>query len=206
MSGGLASGTVLRVLIVRHGQSEWNALGRWHGQADPPLTEVGLHQAAHAAQHVGAVDAVVASNLERARTTAEIVAELIGIGPVLVDPGFGERDAGEWEGLTKDEIADAWPGYLEDRRRPPGFEPDEAFQERIFAALDRVRRQVPHGDVFVVAHAGVIYQVESVLGSSFATLPNLGGRWVEAEGEGPWRLGERVVLVDPDESTDPTVQ
>jgi broad specificity phosphatase PhoE len=196
---------VLRVLIVRHGQSEWNALGRWQGQADPPLTELGLHQAAHAAQHVGALDAVVASDLERARTTAEIIAELIGIGPVLIDPGFRERGAGEWEGLTKAEIAEAWPGYLDDRRRPPAFEVEEAFQERIFAGLDRIREQVPDGDVLVVAHAGVVYQVEAVLGSDFRLLSNLGGRWVDAEGDGPWRLGERVVLVDPDEITVPSV-
>lgn len=197
---------MLRVLIVRHGQSEWNALGRWQGQADPPLTELGLHQAAHAAQHVGAVDAVVASDLERSRITAEIIAELIGIGPVLIDPGFRERDAGEWQGLTKAEIAEGWPGYLDDRRRPPAFEADEGFQERIFAALERIRDQVPDGDVLVVAHAGVIYQVEAVLGSDFQPLSNLGGRWVDAEGDGPWRLGERVVLVDPDEITVPSVQ
>lgn len=197
---------MLRVLVVRHGQSEWNALGRWQGQADPPLTELGLHQAAHAAQHVGAVDAVVASDLERSRTTAEIIAELVGIGPVLVDEGFRERDAGEWQGLTKAEIADQWPGYLDDRRRPPGFEPDEGFQSRVFAALDRVRDTVPAGDVLVVAHAGVVYQVETVLGSGFEPLPNLGGRWVGSDDGGPWRLGERVVLVDPDEVTVPAVQ
>jgi broad specificity phosphatase PhoE len=197
---------VLRVLVVRHGQSEWNAVGRWQGQADPPLTELGLHQAAHAAQHVGAVDAVVASDLERARTTAEIIAELVGIGPVLVDEGFRERDAGEWQGLTKAEIAEQWPGYLDDRRRPPRFEPDEGFQARVFAGLDRVRDTVPDGDVLVVAHAGVVYQLEAVLGSGFVPLPNLGGRWVESVDGGPWRLGERVVLVDPDELTVPGVQ
>ena len=197
---------MLRVLVVRHGQSEWNAVGRWQGQADPPLTELGLHQAAHAAQHVGAVDAVVASDLERSRTTAEIIAELIGIGPVLADEGFRERHAGEWQGLTKAEIAEAWPGYLDDRRRPPGFEPDEDFQDRVFAALDRVRATVPAGDVLVVAHAGVVYQVETLLGSAFEPLPNLGGRWVESLDGGPWRLGDRVVLVDPDEVTVPGVQ
>ncbi|HYF46712.1 MAG TPA: histidine phosphatase family protein, partial [Acidimicrobiales bacterium] len=159
---------MLRVLVIRHGQSEWNAVGRWQGQADPPLTDLGRHQAAHAAQHVGAVDAVVASDLERSRVTAEIIAEQIGVGPVLVDPGLRERDAGEWQGLTKAQIADQWPGYLEDRRRPPAFEPDDAFQARIFAALDRVREEVPDGHVLAVAHAGVVYQVEAVLGAGFA--------------------------------------
>ena len=69
-----------------------------------------------------------------------------------------------------------------------------------------MRDAVPDGDVLVVAHAGVVYQVEAVLGAGFAPLPNLGGRWVQAEGGGPWRLGERVVLVDPDEITVPGVQ
>lgn len=197
---------MLRVLLVRHGQSEWNALGRWQGQADPPLSELGLLQAAHAAGRVGAVDAVVASDLERARHTAEIVAELIGVGPVLVDEGFRERHAGEWQGLTKAEIEEAWPGYLADRRRPPAFEPDAGFRERLFAALGRVRAQVPHGDVLVVAHAGVVFQVEEALGAPWELLANLGGRWVETDDGDRWRLGERVVLVEDGEVTVPGVE
>jgi broad specificity phosphatase PhoE len=197
---------VLRVLIIRHGQSEWNALRRWQGQADPPLTDLGRLQAAHAGQHVGAVDAIAASDLDRSHTTAAIIAELIGVGPVEVDPGFKERDAGEWQGLTPPEIDEGWPGWRADGRRPDGFEPLEPFQERIFAALDRVRERVPDGDVLVVAHAGVVYQIESVLGASFEPLPNLAGRWIRVDGDGTWRLGDRVVLVDPDELTIPGVQ
>jgi probable phosphoglycerate mutase len=196
---------VLRVLVIRHGQSEWNAVRRWQGQADPPLTDLGRAQAAHAAQHVGAVDAIVSSDLERSRVTAEIIAELVGVGPVEVDPGFKERDAGEWQGLTPKEIEEGWPGWREDGRRPPAFEPLEPFQERILAALERVRERVPAGDVLVVAHAGVVYQYESVLGASFVPLPNLAGRWVEDDGKGGWRLGDRIILVDPDELTVPTV-
>jgi broad specificity phosphatase PhoE len=197
---------VLRVLLIRHGQSEWNAVGRWQGQADPPLTDLGRLQAAHAAQHVGAVDAVVASDLERSRATGEIIADVLGIGPVLVEPGLRERHAGEWQGLTKAEIAEQWPGYLEERRRPPAFEPDEDFQARIFGALDRLRGDVADGDVLAVAHAGVVYQVEELLGAGFEPLPNVAGRWIEDAGDGPWRLGERVTLVDPDELTVPRVQ
>jgi broad specificity phosphatase PhoE len=193
---------VLRVLIARHGQSEWNALGRWQGQADPPLTALGRHQAMHAARRLGAVDVIVASDLQRSRDTAEIVADELGIGPVLVDPGFRERDAGEWQGLTRLEIEAAWPGYLADRRRPPGFERDEAFRARILAALDRVWKAVPDGEALVVAHAGVVFQTEEILGAAWSPLPNVGGRWLEADGDG-WRLGERVVLVEPDEVTVP---
>lgn len=194
---------MLRVLVIRHGQSEWNALGRWQGQADPPLSELGLLQAAHAAGRVGAVDAVVASDLERARQTAEVIAELVGIGPVVVDEGFRERDAGEWQGLTKDEIEQGWPGWLAERRRPPAFEPEEGFRARIRRALDGVRSLVTEGDVLVVAHAGVVYQLEDLHGADFAPLPNLGGRWFEGDGVEGWCLGERIVLVEPDEVTVP---
>ena len=59
-----------RVLLVRHGQSEWNAVGRWQGQADPPLSDVGRQQARSAAKALGALEAVFASDLQRAAETA----------------------------------------------------------------------------------------------------------------------------------------
>ena len=68
------------LLVVRHGQSTWNADGRWQGRADPPLTALGEAQAADAALHVGAIDEVWSSDLERARRTAEIVAAALGLG------------------------------------------------------------------------------------------------------------------------------
>jgi broad specificity phosphatase PhoE len=196
---------MIRLLVVRHGQSEWNALGRWQGQADPPLSDLGRHQAAHAAEHIGALDAIVSSDLERSRVTAEIIAEALGLGPVLVEPGFREGDAGEWTGLTKDEIEEAWPGYLADRRRPPGFEPVDTFRARVVGAMGRTRAEVGAGAVLVVAHAGVVYQVERHLGAPFEQLPNLAGRWVESGGPDSWRLGERVVLIEPGEVTVPGV-
>src|SRR3546814_14677380 len=67
-----------RVLLVRHGQSEWNATGRWQGQADPPLTDLGRAQAHHAARSLGVVDAIVASDLQRAADTAPIISGELG--------------------------------------------------------------------------------------------------------------------------------
>ena len=113
-----------RILVVRHGQSEWNADGRWQGQENPPLTELGRHQARHAARAVGAVDAIYASPLDRAATTAHLVAEETGIGPVVLLPGLMERHAGVWQGLTRRQIEEAFPGYLDAGRRPPGWEDD----------------------------------------------------------------------------------
>ncbi|HLT16860.1 MAG TPA: histidine phosphatase family protein [Acidimicrobiales bacterium] len=217
-----------RALLLRHGQSEWNASGRWQGQADPPLTELGRHQALHASRSIGAVDAIFASDLDRALTTAMIISEQHGVGPVVVDPDLRERHAGEWQGLTRAEIERDWPGYLGPpppvegqghevpttatpaselgaaQRRPPGWESDEALLERARAALARVHEAVPDGDVLVVTHGGLIYAIERALGAEFVRLPNLGGRYVELGPDGPVALGERVVLVDPDELTVPT--
>ena len=87
---------VTRLLLVRHGQSEWNAVGRWQGKADPELTDFGRQQAFHAAQRIGSVDVIVASPLVRAFETAQIISSQIGVGPIVIDPDLMERDAGEW--------------------------------------------------------------------------------------------------------------
>ncbi len=206
-----------RALLVRHGQSEWNALGRWQGQADPPLSELGRLQAKHAARAVGAVDAIVSSDLRRGSETAAIISAEVGVGPVVTDEGLRERDAGEWSGLTRVEIERDWPGYLDnptDRgfgrpselsspRRPPGWESDESLQARAIPALARIHELAPGGEVLVVTHGGLVYAMEGMLGADFERLPNLAGRWFELDGDGPGRLGARVVLIDHSEITIP---
>jgi probable phosphoglycerate mutase len=199
-----------RILLVRHGESEWNALGRWQGQADPPLTELGLRQAKHAAASIGAVDAVVASDLQRAQVTAEVIAAQLGIGPVIVVPDLRERDAGEWQGLTRAEIHAQWPGYLPDdpasgvrgiSRRPPSYEDDDHLVERAVRALRTVAEHVGDSDVVAVTHGGLIHAVEHHLGvSEWVRIPNLGARWIGVDGA-RLVLGDRLVLVDPDELT-----
>jgi len=189
---------MLRLLLTRHAQSEWNAAGRWQGQADPPLSELGRQQSFQAAAAVGSVDAIVASSLERARHTAEIIAEHIGVGPVISSDLLVERDAGEWSGLTRAEIDQHWPDHLDTGRRPPGYEHDEHFLQRVLVGLDALARHVgASGDVLVVAHAGVIYAVEAHLGESFERIPNLSGRWIEHDGH-RLGLGPRVHLLDAD--------
>lgn len=191
-----------RLLLVRHGQSEWNADGRWQGQADPPLSELGRRQAQAAAAAVGAVDAIVASPLERAFLTAAVISEAVGVGPVLVEPDLMERHAGEWQGLTRAQIDEQYPGYLDDRgddrRRPPGWEDDDVLLDRVLGALDRLLGQLAGADdVVIVTHGGVIYAIERHLGAGFERIPNLGARWVSAEA-GRLELGDRLLLVDPD--------
>ena len=196
-----------RVLLVRHGQSDWNAIGRWQGQADSSLSDVGRLQAREAAQAIGAVDAVWSSDLLRAVETATIIADHVGVGPVVVDPDLRERDAGEYSGLTRAEIEQRFPGYLAAGRRPPGWEPDEHLRARALRALRRIAAEVPGGEVLVVTHGGLIYAVESHLGADHARLANAEGRWLDvaphaADGSG-LRLGDRVLLTAPEDTTVP---
>ena len=193
-----------RLLLVRHGQSEWNADGRWQGQADPPLSDLGRLQARAAGATVGAVDAIVASPLERAHHTAMAISESVGVGPVLVLDDLMERHAGEWQGLTRTQIEAQYPGYLEDRgehrRRPPGWEDDDVLLERVLRAIATILTELDGADdVVAVTHGGVIYALERHLGVDFQRIPNLGARFVSVDATGRMALGERLLLVDPDE-------
>jgi probable phosphoglycerate mutase len=193
---------VTRFLLVRHGQSEWNASGRWQGQADPPLTDLGRDQALHAARGIGMVDAIYSSTLDRAAETAAIISAELGVGPVLADEALRERDAGEFSGLTRAEIDERFPGYLANGDRPPGWEHDEVLVARASAVLQRIAAEVGDGDVLVVTHGGVVMSLEDRLGGGRHRLANLGGRWIEWDGS-QLRLGDRILLLEGSELTIP---
>ena len=95
-----------KLLLVRHGQSEWNAMGRWQGKANPPLTDLGKEQALIAAKKLPDFSILASSDLVRARETAEIFAKAHDkdSNDILIEPQVQERDAGEFSGLTRDEI------------------------------------------------------------------------------------------------------
>jgi broad specificity phosphatase PhoE len=193
---------MLNLLLARHGQSVWNADGRWQGQADPPLSDLGREQAYRAAASVGTVDLIVASDLERAHHTALIISEAIGVGPVVLEPDLRERDAGEWSGLTRAEIEESWPGYLEARRRPPGFEDEDHVIARTLGALARLEHEYDGAEILGVTHGGIVMALERHLGADAGRLPNLAARQFAYDG-GRLRLGERLVLVDAEVVTVP---
>ena len=184
-----------RLLVARHGQSEWNAVGRWQGQADVPLSDEGMRQAAGAGLVLGMFDAVWSSDLERACLTAAIIAEVIGIGPVLLDARLRETDVGPWQGLTHDEVEAGWPGYLDDHRRPEGFEPYDDAAGRMIAAFVDIARRSPGEEVLVISHGGSIRAVRRLLGASDARLPNLGASWFTVVGD-TVSVGDVVNLAD----------
>jgi broad specificity phosphatase PhoE len=175
-----------RILLVRHGESTWNADGRWQGQADPPLSERGRQQAVDAASSIGTVDAIVTSDLERAAGTGAILSRILGQDRVATEPRLRERDAGSLSGRTRPEIWEAFPGLL----------PDDLWA-RVEVALLAIGRALPDSDVVAVTHGGVIYAVERHLGGpGRGRLTNLGGSRVEVDGD-RITLGERVQLIDP---------
>lgn len=189
------------LLLVRHGQSTWNAEGRWQGQADPPLTELGREQARLASERIGAVDAVVSSTQQRALETALIIAGAIGVGPVLTDDDMVERNAGPWSGLTRAEIDRDYPGFLAEDKRPDGYETDQSLLDRNLAAINRIAtNHGPDTTVLVATHGGVIHNLESHFGLEIGRVPNLSGRILQRTG-GTWHPGEQLTLLDDDLQT-----
>jgi len=182
---------------LRHGESEWNAVGRWQGQADPPLTDAGMLQAVAASEVLGTFDAVWASTLQRAAYTAAIIAEALGIGPVQVDPGLMENAFGPWQGLTIHEIDAGWPNYLAEHRRPDGAEEAEEVIDRALGALRRIGAEHPGGEVLVVTHAGLLRTLRRSMGAEDLRFTNLGGCWFEVHTDGRVTAGEAVHLIDP---------
>ena len=182
---------VARLLLLRHGQSEWNALRRWQGQADPPLSDLGHQQAAAAAALLDPVDVVAASTLQRSMVSAEIIANALGCDPPIPVHELIERDVREFSGLTREQIEERYPGFLEDGRRPPGWEDDDALLTRILSGLNRLAGIVGDRAALVVTHGGVIYTLEDHLGCPPDRVTNMSGRWVTIT-NGQLIAGERV--------------
>lgn len=188
-----------RIVLVRHGQSEWNALGRWQGWADPPLTPLGREQAHRAVAAIGAVDAVVSSDLRRALDTATIVAAERGLAPPAVVPALRERDVGEWTGLTREEIERRWPGALDGGfPEPPGGESRAALVQRMLGIVAQLAETYADQDVLAVSHGGSIRSLERHLGVEPQAVPNLGGVELTV-GAGGLAVGPRRLYLDPDE-------
>jgi len=184
------------VLLVRHGQSEWNAVGKWQGQADPPLTALGRSQAEAAAARLNIFDAIWSSDLERARDSASIIGDQLDVDDRRIDPRLRERDAGEWSGLTRAEIGEQYPGFLDDGRRPEGWEDDESLRERALAAIvDIVSELGPGGRALALTHGGLIYCLEATLDVEGPKLANLGARELLVDASSI-TLGDRYDLLE----------
>ena len=143
-----------RLLLWRHGQTQWNVEGRFQGQSDIPLDEVGQEQAARAARLLAALrpDAIISSDLGRALATAAPLARLTGL-TVTTDKDLRERYGGVWEGLSDAEIQERYPAERV-TWTPPDGESATAVADRASAALERIADSLPGGSLAVVVSHG----------------------------------------------------
>ena len=152
----------LRIYLVRHGETEWNATDRMQGRSDVPLSPRGVLQSKAVAQRLRdrGIDAVYSSDLVRARDTARIIGEPRGLR-VVEEPLLTETALGEWEGLTEADIIAAGKGealrrYRADgvNCRPPGSEPLAEVADRMLQALSRIAERHIGGTILIVGHGG----------------------------------------------------
>jgi broad specificity phosphatase PhoE len=170
------------VYLARHGETDWNAAGRWQGQSDIPLNARGREQARAlgedllrlAALRHERVAALVSSDLSRARETATIAGEALGLTLAYVDPALRERMFGVFEGLTREDCErlhpEAWQAWVAKNKPPPGGEAREVLAARVTAGIERASELVPREGtaVLVVSHGG---GMRSAVGVATGTTP-----------------------------------
>jgi probable phosphoglycerate mutase len=154
-----------QLLLIRHGQSTWNAEGRIQGWADPPLDDTGREQAWRLARRLAdeklGIVAVYSSPLLRARQTAEEIAQTLGL-PVQTDDRLKENGVGAFTGLTGQEVEQRFPEWLARLKAtaewvpPPGGESRDAFVNRSVAAMTDIVTHHPEQTVAVVSHGGTL--------------------------------------------------
>jgi len=149
-----------RIILVRHGQTEWNRVERFRGRADVPLNETGRAQAELTARRIAAEwrpMAVYSSPLLRAVRTAEVIAGHFDL-PVQVHPDLTDINYGKWQGLTPDEVREQWPKMIDDwynkpaSIRIPGGETLEELRSRALGAIDELVKRHDGQTIVVVGH------------------------------------------------------
>lgn len=150
-----------RIILIRHGETAWNKVGRLQGTSNVLLSPEGIRQAKLLAQHAPfhSVDAIYSSDLSRAITTAEILAEKFNL-PVIQERGFRETNFGDWEGklFTELMVVDGFEKFFTqpDRVHPPNGETFLECQARVLTSLEEIIADSPGQSVVIVSHGAVI--------------------------------------------------
>jgi len=151
-----------KIVLIRHGQTTWNALGKYQGQSDIELSEMGIEQAERLAQNfpLAKIDAIYSSDLKRAHKTAQCIASQFKL-PVQTKTALREVDFGDWEGLTYDQINSKWGGMMQhffanpDTDQIPGGESFAQLQQRATQAVLAICQDHPDQTVVIAAHGAV---------------------------------------------------
>ncbi len=179
-----------RLVLLRHGQTDYNVAGRMQGHLDSQLTEVGRVQAEAVAPEVARMtpDLLISSDLRRAVDTADIVGAATGL-PVKLDPRLRETHLGDWQGQSVDEIEQGWPGAIatwrsDPRWAPPGGESRIDVVRRARPVVEELDEEMAGSaaTAVLVAHGGVIAGlVSGLLALPIECWPAIGGigncRW-----------------------------
>ena len=161
---------MMKLFLIRHGQTDWNILGKYQGQTDIPLSAEGLRQAERLAQHFPSdtLDIIYASDLQRAVMTAQRLARKFS-APVKVEKALRELNFGAWEGLTYQEIAQRWPQEVEhlfgapEKLQIPGGETFLTLQQRAMEKMREIRTENEGKNVAVVAHGAITKAILTAL-------------------------------------------
>jgi alpha-ribazole phosphatase len=148
-----------QLVLIRHGETEWNVEGRWQGQADVPLNARGQQQAQELAQELAdtGISAIYSSDLQRAYATAQALAQKTGL-EIHTDERLREIHQGDWQGMLVTEIQERYASRFEDRRKnpltvaPPGGESVAEVKERVIAAVEDILERHPNHRVAIVSH------------------------------------------------------
>ncbi|WP_440971154.1 histidine phosphatase family protein [Peribacillus frigoritolerans] len=145
--------TITTICLVRHGQTDWNALGKLKGQTDIPLNELGKIQARQCGEFMSKDDwdVIITSPLKRARETADIISHYIEV-PVIEKMEFIEKNFGVAEGMTAAERKSAFRD-----KDYPGQENQESLRNRLMNGLQEIQKEYPEKKVILVAHGAVIH-------------------------------------------------
>ncbi|HMO57849.1 MAG TPA: histidine phosphatase family protein [Roseiflexaceae bacterium] len=155
----------MRLLLIRHGETDWNATLRYQGHAAIPLNEQGREQArivAERLQRFYQPAALYSSDILRATETAMLIGEALGLTPIAM-PDLREIDVGQWEGLTPEQLYRRFPDHMREFERDPartvriGGESYAQLQQRAMRAMQQITAQhAAHDTVLAVSHGGTI--------------------------------------------------
>jgi broad specificity phosphatase PhoE len=152
------------ILLIRHGQTDWNAQGRWQGHLDVPLNAAGQAQAQALAQRLAnwPIQAIYSSDLKRAAMTAVTLANALNQQPIF-DPLWRERNLGDFAGLTTQEshqkYPDIWATQENGLVTPPNGEDWQSLRRRAVAAFEKVTTRHEGEMVAVISHGGTLANV-----------------------------------------------
>ena len=159
----------MEILMVRHGQTDWNVEKKVQGKADIELNENGIEQAKITSEKLKdrKIDVIISSPLKRAKQTAEIINQKLNC-PIYIEEGIAERDFGEFEGEYKNEFDFEGFWSYEKNLKYDKAENIRDFFERIYNALDNIIEKYNDKNVLIVSHGGV----SRVVNCYFNGIPN----------------------------------